>query len=270
MDQIKIGAFIASCRREQHMTQAQLAEKLGVTNKAVSKWETGKCLPDAALFCDLCALLHITLNELFAGERIAPEDFARKTEENLMALKRKEEHYTAKNKIISALYSAALLLGIGVCLICDIAITGSFTWSPIPISSIVLAWVISFPSILWGKRGMFASLLAISVFVFPYLFLLSRLVNIWEVFSVGSAVAAASIAFLWVIAAILKHNWKRGKLAALGSVFLSAIPFQLIINWILCKMIAEPVFDVWDMLSVLMLLLFAFACFVGSKHTSGK
>ena len=62
MDQNKIGEFIAQCRKEHNMTQMQFAEKLGVTNKAVSKWETGKCLPDAALFDDICMLLNITLN----------------------------------------------------------------------------------------------------------------------------------------------------------------------------------------------------------------
>lgn len=64
MDQNKIGEFIAQCRKEHNMTQMQFAEKLGVTNKAVSKWETGKCLPDAALFDDICMLLNITLNGL--------------------------------------------------------------------------------------------------------------------------------------------------------------------------------------------------------------
>ena len=86
MDQNKIGEFIAQCRKEHNMTQMQFAEKLGVTNKAVSKWETGKCLPDAALFDDICMLLNITLNELFAGERIAPENIEKKSEENLIGI----------------------------------------------------------------------------------------------------------------------------------------------------------------------------------------
>lgn len=83
MEQEKIGQFIASCRKEQGLTQMQFADKLGVTNKAVSKWETGRCLPDAALYEDICLVLKITLNELFAGERIAPENVEKKAEENL-------------------------------------------------------------------------------------------------------------------------------------------------------------------------------------------
>lgn len=85
----------------------QFAEKLGVTNKAVSKWETGKCMPDASLFDDICLLLNITLNELFAGERIASDDIPKKAEENLksMALE-----YQKGNKKIVFCKSCTILL----------------------------------------------------------------------------------------------------------------------------------------------------------------
>ena len=107
MDQNKIGEFIAQCRKEHNMTQMQFAEKLGVTNKAVSKRETGKCLPDAALFDDICMLLNITLNELFAGERIAPENIEKKSEENLIGIAtelQKKDH-----KIVLLKYFTAII-----------------------------------------------------------------------------------------------------------------------------------------------------------------
>lgn len=69
MDRLKIGRFISGCRRDMQITQEQLAEQLGVTNKSVSKWETGSCLPDPALYEPLCAALGITVGELFAGQR---------------------------------------------------------------------------------------------------------------------------------------------------------------------------------------------------------
>ena len=107
MEQKKIGSFIAACRKQHGMTQVQFAEKLGVTNKAVSKWETGKCMPDASLFDDICLLLNITLNELFAGERIASDDIPKKAEENLksMALE-----YQKENKKIVFCKSCTILL----------------------------------------------------------------------------------------------------------------------------------------------------------------
>ena len=73
MNQEKIGKFIASCRKEQGFTQTVLAEKLGITDRAVSKWETGRNLPDAAIMPELCDLLNIQLSELFRGERMTME-----------------------------------------------------------------------------------------------------------------------------------------------------------------------------------------------------
>ena len=67
MDQIKIGKFIASCRKEQGMTQAVLAEILGISDRAISKWETGKSMPDSGIMLDLCELLKITVNELLSA-----------------------------------------------------------------------------------------------------------------------------------------------------------------------------------------------------------
>ncbi len=84
MNQIKIGAFISERRKAKGWTQSQLAEKLEITDKAVSKWETGRSMPDLSLFMPLCTLLDVTLNELFAGECIAEEKLKEKADEVLM------------------------------------------------------------------------------------------------------------------------------------------------------------------------------------------
>ena len=86
MDQIKIGKFIAELRKEQNMTQSDLAEKLNISNRAVSKWETGKSLPDPGIMQELCSYLKINVNELLAGERISADEYRTKAEENLVAL----------------------------------------------------------------------------------------------------------------------------------------------------------------------------------------
>lgn len=83
MDQDKTGKFISSLRKEQGFTQAELAEKLGITDRAVSKWETGKCLPDAGIMVELCEILGISVNELLTGERIAMDDYKEIAEKNL-------------------------------------------------------------------------------------------------------------------------------------------------------------------------------------------
>ena len=262
MNQTEIGKFIAKCRKEKKLTQAQLAEKLNITDRAVSKWETGKSMPDSSIMLELCEILGITVNELLSGEEIDMESFEKRADENLIALKRKDENNMTKNVIISILFSVTLLIGIMVCLICNIAISGNLTWSLIPVSSIVFAWVISFPSIILGKKGIVVSLISLSVFIIPYLFLLGNLIKVKEVFSVGAVVAATSIVFLWMIAAIFNHIGKTRKLIALGITFLLAIPFVIIVNVILSKMIEEPIFDIWDMLSVFILFIFAFVSFI--------
>ena len=96
MDQIKIGKFIASLRKEQGLTQAVLADRLGITDRAVSKWETGKCLPDASVMPELCDILKISVSELFAGERIDMENLRESNEKLLLELKEGEERSNRK------------------------------------------------------------------------------------------------------------------------------------------------------------------------------
>lgn len=86
MDQMKIGKFIANCRKELNMTQLQVAEKLGVTNRAVSKWETGKSIPDVSIMLELCEILNISVNELICGQRLSEADEKKKLEENALTI----------------------------------------------------------------------------------------------------------------------------------------------------------------------------------------
>ncbi len=96
MNQQKIGKFIASCRKELHFTQASLAEQLGITDKAVSKWETGKCLPDISIMPELCKILQININELLSGEHLTMNNYQKMAEENLLQLKQQEELFNKK------------------------------------------------------------------------------------------------------------------------------------------------------------------------------
>lgn len=95
MNLIKIGKFIANCRKNKNITQEQLAEKLYITDRAVSKWERGLSLPDADKMLDLCNILGINVNELLSGEKIDMKDYEKKNEELLLELAKQEE---LKNK----------------------------------------------------------------------------------------------------------------------------------------------------------------------------
>lgn len=86
MDQIKIGRFIKQKRKEKGMTQSKLAEKLGVTDRAISKWENGNCMPDSGIIADLCKILNVTINDFFSGEIVDMKDNEKKLEENLLEI----------------------------------------------------------------------------------------------------------------------------------------------------------------------------------------
>ena len=95
MNQIKIGKFIAECRKQKNLTQMQLSEKLGITDKAVSKWERGIAMPDTAIMLDLCDILGINVNELLSGEKNSMENNSQKNEQLLLDMAKELEQ---KNK----------------------------------------------------------------------------------------------------------------------------------------------------------------------------
>lgn len=108
MDQEKIGRFIATCRKENGYTQASLAEKLGITDRAISKWENGKSMPDASIMLELCEMLKISVNELLTGERITMENYQPVAERQLVELKGQEEK--ANKKVVWAVIILLIML----------------------------------------------------------------------------------------------------------------------------------------------------------------
>jgi len=111
MDQEKIGKFIAECRKEKGMTQNELAGKLGVTDKAVSKWENGRCMPDISLLRTLTEELGITINELLSGERITEDKYMERSDENMFELIRKVmEMENRTQKILLCLFAASMII----------------------------------------------------------------------------------------------------------------------------------------------------------------
>ena len=91
MDQVKIGRFIAECRKKENLTQIQLAEKLGITDRAISKWETGKSLPDSSIMLELCGIFDITANDLLSGEVVTMDNYNKQRENTLLEMVREKE-----------------------------------------------------------------------------------------------------------------------------------------------------------------------------------
>ena len=118
MDQEKIGRFIALRRKECGMTQMQLAQKLNITDRAVSKWETGRAMPDSSIMLELCNVLGISVNDLLCGDVVAVDDYTRELENNLLQMIKEKEksdkHLLAVEWVIGVLSVVILLLPIVV------------------------------------------------------------------------------------------------------------------------------------------------------------
>ena len=139
MDQIKIGRFITSCRKAQGMTQASLAEKLGITDRAVSKWETGRSLPDSGIMLELCELLQINVNELLSGEKIMMESYDHTAEKNLLIMKRElEEQNRLMLKMEYLISFPVIAAGLIMCAVAAYAAVPEWTKAVLIVSALAM------------------------------------------------------------------------------------------------------------------------------------
>ncbi len=138
LNQEKTGRFIAEMRRQQNLTQRQLAEQVGVSDKTVSKWENGRSMPDNAILLDVCLILNISVNELLSGERFSEEKYVHMAEENMIELVRESEYHKQKGNwtIAGTVFSFLMLV-----LACFLVIL-----SAVGVESLV--WFIDIPSVL--------------------------------------------------------------------------------------------------------------------------
>ena len=141
MNQIKIGKFIQEKRKEKNITQSELAEKLNITDRAISKWENGICMPDVGTIPELCQILDITINDLFSGEVVDMKENEKILEQNLLEMTRQKEERDKQLltlEIFIGIVSTVVLLG-------SILLVGMLELSKLPatilitISSIIFA-----------------------------------------------------------------------------------------------------------------------------------
>lgn len=139
MDQIKIGKFIAEMRKDQDLTQLDLAERLGISNKTISKWECGNGMPDYAVMEALCDILKINVNELLSGERLPSHEYNKKAEENMMSLMQESsESYKRDIK----------------------------EWFRFIIGVVVLTFVVWLTIIMWGGYGAISYFIDAPIFIY--------------------------------------------------------------------------------------------------------
>ena len=114
MNQVKVGKFIAECRKNNNLTQKQLAEKLNITDRAISKWENGRSLPDSSIMLELCDILKISVNDLLNGEVVLVDKYKEKSEKLLLEMAKQKEEADKRLlflEIVIGAFSVIVLLG---------------------------------------------------------------------------------------------------------------------------------------------------------------
>lgn len=171
MDTEKMGRFIAERRKDKHMTQKDFARMLNITDKAVSKWERGISCPDISLLPSVADILGVTIHELLNGEQSNTEaEGPAAGRENALQYagqrSRSRGRYDAQP--VHRCISLLLLAGSAACAVINTAVSGKLTWAPFPIVSMAFAWLVFFPVLKAGKKGLFGALLALSVLILPF------------------------------------------------------------------------------------------------------
>jgi len=274
MNENTIGQFIAQMRKEKNITQKELARQLHITDKAVSKWERGLSCPDITLLTSIADILGVTTSELLNGARAEAVSPANQNTDSPIDKALFYAERTSKKKmadflnITAAAFSASLLLAIAVCIICDMAITGHLTWSLYVISSCIFTWLVFFPLVKKGIKGIRLCLVSLSVLIIPFLFVLSRIIG-ENPFMMPISIRASlfSIVWLWFVY-LLFIKLRDKKLYAAAYALLSSIPLSLAINISVSLILGEPVLDAWDLLSCILILLLAGALLFFAKRKS--
>ncbi|MCL2427285.1 MAG: helix-turn-helix domain-containing protein [Oscillospiraceae bacterium] len=265
MDNEKMGQFILELRKSHQMTQKDLAIKLNVSDKAVSKWERGLSCPDISLLSPLSDIFGITIGELLEGKRNDSEIVnAEESIDNAVqyAIKAINVNTASLQKVSAIVYTCLLLIGILTCVIIDLAISGTLTWSFIPVSACILAWLIFVPTMRYGMKGILVSLIVFSVLVVPFFLILNNLVNTGGLLlPIGIRTSIVAIVYLWIVFGLFKLLKSKTFIAAAVSLLLT-IPFSLAINFILSRIIQAALLDVWDAMAFAIIIVLACVLFI--------
>ena len=239
----QMGALIAKLRKERNMTQKDLAAKLGVTDKAVSKWERSLSYPDVTLLLPLAEALGITASELLSGEQQTPEGEQAVQSALLYSKRNLLNRVRQAKRVVLGLTSLVFALSIAICFLCDYCVTGGVSWSWIVLLSLAFAWAASLPLFLAEKNLLRKLFLTVGIGVFPYLGGLGWVLRRPMVFQLGSCIALLSIGWLWGVYRLftrLAPHFRGRKLRTIAVASLLTLPLSWAIRAVTAWMLHEP------------------------------
>lgn len=238
MDNKKIGDYIANLRKSKNLTQKDLADLLGITDKAVSKWERGAGYPDISMLKPLADILDTSVNELLEGEAYR-EDPKEPGNTLRQALDYADRLVASKEnnlgKIIAVILSCSLIIAVCTSFIVNVSVNRKLSWSVIVLDSCVFAAFLLLPLLLRRRKGILLSLGFLTVFILPFLGIIEYMISgsvgadgwLW---GIGFPVSAAWLVVLWIMYLLYRKT-------QLGVWFYSAIslllcvPAQFITNY---------------------------------------
>ena len=272
MNEPSMASLIQQLRREKGLTQKELAQRLNVTDKAVSKWERGLSSPDISLLIPLSELLGLSTTELLQGRRLDPPP--QPETEAMVADALRYSHARLLGRLgqlrskALLLVSAAALLAAAVCLICDLCLTGTLTWSGVVLLSLAFGWGVLAPLLWEGGHRLRWALGVASLGIFPDLGGLGVLLGQPLLMRLGWAEAVLAVAGLWaaygLCVKLRRRKWRAG-----GAVLVLVAALVLPMNHIaLAYFPANQASAPSDLGNTLLTLLLALACF-GLDHWRG-
>lgn len=225
-----LGEKIQKLRKQQGLSQEALAEKVAVTRQTISKWELGQSTPDVDSIAQLSNIFSVTSDYLIKEDLTEPEELPYK--------KRKYSLSERGKRTILVLFSAAALVAIYTCLVCDHFTSEKLSWSLISTAAIAAAWLVTLPSLTAKRNIILKTLIAASIVPIPLLAILALLLGRPLIFTMGTCIALVSIIAVWVIYGIFCKCHKKLWMA-LGYALLVMIPTPIAITYIVSCFIPD-------------------------------
>lgn len=267
MNEMNMAQLISTCRKERKLTQKELADYLGVTDKAVSKWECGLSLPDIALLEKLAEILEITPSELLKGKK--EDSITISQDEEVETLIHYANTSTSQRvtqiRIFLTILLSLLAFAAGlICIVCDYAINRRVTWSTLVIISLVLALALLLPSILIVpfKRGLVYSLFSLTLLIMPYLMILELILHgsLGIIAQLGIPISVCLLVYLWCLY-WLSRRLVNAPYFVMAISCLATMVLQLTINYWITSLTLQPFLTLWQVIPLGILFSFSLIFF---------
>lgn len=257
-DESQIGSFIAELRKAKGLTQKQLADRLGVTDKAISKWERGMGYPDITLLTKLAACLGVTASELLNGARdLGSTPAADQIVETTVqyAEKVSKRRHISLTRIFFLILTLLCVYAAAVCMICDFAINGAFTWAVFPVSAVLFGYLVLSPALYFRSSRFTLSLISLSIFILPFLLVMAHSTGGGWFFPVAVPCALAGLSWLWLVRLAFAFT-QRSILRTMGCALLLMPVVDFTVSFAVGRYTASAVVTFWDVLGYVLCFIF--------------